>query len=77
MNAICAALEGKVGLEKHAVERPDSMRFLSMPIVAVRVVVAIARLRITLLVAMFVGVISIMASITAIAACHSYSSHYY
>ena len=53
------------------------MRFLSMPIVAVRVVVAIARLRITLLVAMFVGVISIMASITAIAACHSYSSHYY
>jgi hypothetical protein len=53
------------------------MPFLSMPIVAVRVVVAIARLRITLLLAMFVDVISIMASITAVAARDSYSSHHY
>jgi hypothetical protein len=53
------------------------MPFLSMPIVAVSVVVAIARLRITLLLAMFVDVISIMASITAVAARDSYSSHHY
>jgi hypothetical protein len=65
-----------------AVGRRDSKQFLSMPIVAVRIVVAIARSRIPLLFAMFVGAmfvgaISIMASITAIAACDGYSSHHY
>jgi hypothetical protein len=64
-----------------AVGRQDSKQFLTMPIVAVRIVVAIARSRIPLLVAMFVGAmfvgaISIMASITAIAACKCYGSHH-
>jgi hypothetical protein len=47
-----------------------------MPIVAVRVVVAIASSRIPLL-AMFLGALSIMATITAIAACDCCSGHHY
>jgi hypothetical protein len=53
------------------------MQFLSAPVVAMSVVIAVTRSRIPLLVAMFVGVISIMAAIAAIAARNSYSGHHY
>jgi hypothetical protein len=63
------------------VSRVWMFQFLSTPIVAVRVVVAIAGSRIPLLVAMFVAmfvdVISVVASIAAIATCHSNSSHHH
>jgi len=53
------------------------MRFLSRPVVAMRVVIAVTRSRISLRVAMLVDVISIMVPIAAVAACDCYGCHHH
>ena len=53
------------------------VHFLSRPVVAMRVVVAVARSRISLLIAMLVNMISVMVSIAAVAPRDSCDCHHH